>query len=108
MKKNKTYLMTCPIAGLQYYDVLEVWDKLKTGLELSIEPELDNKFDRNALAVKWKDAKLGYIPRGENRHMSKILKAGWNPYQVLIESIYEDRPMNERIEICVRILEKEG
>ncbi|MBL6658180.1 MAG: HIRAN domain-containing protein [Flavobacteriales bacterium] len=107
MKAKKTYLMTCHIAGLQYYDALEVWSDLKTGLELSIEPELDNKFDRHALAVKWKDAKLGYIPRGENRHMAKILKAGWNPYQVLIESIYDDRPMNERIELCVRILDKE-
>jgi hypothetical protein len=33
MKKNKTYLMNCPIAGLKYYNVLDVWGKLKTGFE---------------------------------------------------------------------------
>jgi len=103
---KKTYLMTCLVAGLQYYDDLEIWQELKAGQELILEPETDNKYDRHAVAIKWKEHKLGYIPRNENRHIAKILKAGWNPYQILIESIYDDRPMNERMEVCIRILDR--
>ncbi|GAB5538667.1 MAG: hypothetical protein Salg2KO_07700 [Salibacteraceae bacterium] len=49
---------------------------------------------------------LGYIPRCENRHMAKLLNAGWEPYQVLIQGLYPKREMAERIEICVKVVAK--
>ena len=42
-KPTSTYLLHCFIAGLQYYDVLEIWKCLKIGdqVELIPEPEKD-------------------------------------------------------------------
>ena len=31
MERTSTYLLHCFIAGLQYYDVLEIWKSLKIG-----------------------------------------------------------------------------
>jgi hypothetical protein len=53
--------------------------------------------------VVCKGKQLGYIPRSENRHIAKILNAGLNPYEARIQSLYQDNPMFERIEICLKV-----
>jgi hypothetical protein len=105
MPKDKTtsYLLHCFIAGLQYYDVLEVWKFLKISDHLDLIPEPNNRFDHNAVMVVCKGKQLGYIPPSENRHIAKILNAGLNPYEARIQSLYQDNPMFERIEICLKV-----
>ena len=98
-----TYLLHCFIAGLQYYDVLEIWKSLKIGDRLDLIPEPDNRHDHNAVMVTYKGKQLGYLPRSENRHIAKILNAGLNPYEARIQSLYQDNPMYERIEICLKV-----
>jgi hypothetical protein len=75
MPKDKTtsYLLHCFIAGLQYYDVLEVWKFLKISDHLDLIPEPNNRFDHNAVMVVCKGKQLGYIPRSENRHIPRSL-----------------------------------
>lgn len=105
-KKNnrKHYLFNCFVAGVQYYDALEAWAELSVGTELHLEPEPDNRYDRHAVKLMLGDKQIGYIPRSENRHMAKLLNAGWEPYDVRIQSIFNERDMAERIEICVRVI----
>ncbi len=103
METIKTYLLHCYIAGLQYYEVLEVWKKLEIGQELSLVPEPENRYDHNAVMVAFEGKKLGYLPRSENRHVAKILNAGHKPYVALIQSLYSEKPMYERIEICLKV-----
>ena len=105
MKKDasKTYLLHCFIAGLQYYDVLEIWKSLKIGDLVDLIPEPENRYDPNAVMVAYNGKQLGYLPRSENRHIAKILNAGLNPYEARIQSLYQDNPMYERIEICLKV-----
>lgn len=65
-----------PLAGFRYHAAAEVWDELRVGdvLELSREP--DNRFDRNAIAVRWRGRKLGYVPRRENAALAWGLDRG--------------------------------
>ena len=98
-----TYLLHCFIAGLQYYDVLEIWKSLKIGDRLDLIPEPDNRHDHNAVMVTYKGKQLGYLPRSENRHIAKILNAGLNPYEARIQSLYQHNPIYERIEICLKV-----
>ncbi|MBL6666848.1 MAG: HIRAN domain-containing protein [Flavobacteriaceae bacterium] len=102
-KPTSTYLLHCFIAGLQYYDVLEIWKCLKIGDQVELIPEPENGYDKNAVMVIYKGTQLGYLPRSENRHIAKILNAGLNPYEARIQSLYQDKPMFERIEICLKI-----
>jgi hypothetical protein len=43
MIKTSAYLLHCFIAGLQYYDVLEIWKELKIGEGLKLIPEPENR-----------------------------------------------------------------
>ena len=109
MKKDtsKTYLLHCFIAGLQYYDILEIWKELQIGDVVELIPEPDNRYDRNAVMVRCKGKQLGYLPRSENRHIAKILNAGLNPYEARIQSLYQDNPIYERVEICLKVRKQE-
>lgn len=105
MESQTPYFKHCFIAGLQHHDVLTVWSELKVGQVLRLVPEPANRFDHHAIIIKHGDVTLGYILRNENREMSKILNAGHeNIFELRIQSIYPERGMTERIEVCVRIL----
>ncbi len=49
MERTSTYLLHCFIAGLQYYDVLEIWKSLKIGDPVELIPEPNNRHDHNVL-----------------------------------------------------------
>lgn len=106
MEKTSTYFLHCYIAGLQYYEVLEVWKKLEIGQPLELIPEPDNRYDEHAVIVAFGDKKLGYLPRSQNKAISLLLQAGHDAYEARIQSLYSHNPMYERIEICLRVKEK--
>ena len=97
------YLLHCFIARLQYYAVLEAWKDLKIGDAIALIPEPDNRYDRHAIIVAYGDHKLGYLPRSQNRTVSKILIAGHDTYSARNQSLYSDNPLYERIEICLNV-----
>lgn len=43
MVAKKLYFMDCHLAGRQYHDADEVWDKLKVGTVLKLERDLDKR-----------------------------------------------------------------
>ena len=106
MTQSSTYFLHCYIAGLQYYEVLEVWKKLEIGQALELLPEPENRFDKHAVVVAFEGKKLGYLPRSQNRAVSKILQAGHDAYEARIQSLYAQNPMYERVEICLNVKKK--
>ncbi len=107
MQHSSTYYLHCYIAGLQYYEVLEVWKKLEIGQSLKLIPEPDNRYDEHAFVVAFQDKKLGYLPRSQNKTVSTILQAVHDAYEARTQSLYSQNPIYERIEICVRVKHKE-
>ena len=103
----KAYFLHCYIAGLQYYEVLEVWKELEIGQLLELIPEPNNRYDEHAVIVAFEGKKLGYLPRSQNENVSKILQAGYDAYEARIQSLYTQNPMYERIEICLRVKKRE-
>ena len=72
MKNNATYFLHCYIAGLQYYEVLEVWKQLEIGQHLELIPEPNNRYDEHAVVVVFDGKKLGYLPRSQNKTVSQL------------------------------------
>ncbi len=103
MKQQSTYFLHCYIAGLQYYEVLEVWKKLEIGQIVQLIPEPQNRYDEYAVIVAFKGKKLGYLPRSQNKAVSQILLAGHDAYEARVQSLYTQNPMYERIEICLKV-----
>jgi len=106
MQNDSTYFLHCYVAGLQYYEVLEVWKKLEIGQEVQLIPEPNNRYDEHAVIVAFENKKLGYLPRSQNKAVSLLLQAGHDAYEARIQSLFTQNPMYERIEICLKVKRK--
>ena len=89
------------IAGIEYYEALFVINELKIGDKLTLKAEPKNIHDENAVAIYYKDVKLGYIPRSANYSISVLLNANWNIFETYIQKIDKDN-----LEIYVAVFVK--
>lgn len=64
------------LAGFAYYDGLDVIDELTTGTTVDLLAEPTNPYDYEAVAIFYKDKKLGYIPKDKNSLISRMLFYG--------------------------------
>ncbi len=102
------YLSDFAIAGFQYYDGVDVFGKLKIGTEVELIPEPDNPHDGYAVAIYFKGKKLGFIPRTQNRLISKLLHFGYNPFIVKVNRISPEEHPNHQVGVVVKIREKKS
>lgn len=70
------HLMDFHIAGFAYYDGLDVIDELKLGTQVELVSEPNNPADVNAVAIYYKDTKLGYVPNYKNEMLSTLVYFG--------------------------------
>lgn len=95
---RRVVLNRCNVAGFEYHEGLEVRDQIRAGDELDVVREPENPFDWYAVALYWKGRQIGYVPRDENRHLSRMLREGLR----LVATVTEVRPEAETWE-AVRV-----
>jgi hypothetical protein len=110
METKKKYFMDCHLAGLQYHDADEIWDKLKVGTVLNLERDLDNRHDKDAVAVVYhneednEDYTIGYIPRDNNDTIASILEMGWTDiFECRISKINPDAHLEYQVHLTIKI-----
>ena len=110
MEAKKKYFMDCHLAGKQYHDADEVWDKLKVNTELKLVRDKENKYDPDAVAVVYRDEErqedfcIGYIPGSENKEIATILEMGWhNIFECRISSINEKAHPEQQIYLTIKV-----
>ena len=115
MKARKLFFMECHLAGRQYHDADEVWEELHVGTLLELRRELDNRHDKDAVAVVYvKDAGkttgeedaylLGYIPRDENTEIANLLEMGWTDiFECRISKKDEAAHYENQLRLTIRI-----
>jgi hypothetical protein len=92
------------IAGFTYHDGVDVFGELKIGTQLNMIVEPDNKHDIYAVAIYFKDHKLGYIPRGNNKFISKFLNFGHTDiFEMKINRISPEEHPERQIGVVVKI-----
>lgn len=105
--EKSIYYMDCHVAGFKYWDGIEVFNMLRIGEELRLVREKDNAYDAEAIAVYWKDAKLGFIPSTMNTDLSKFLDMGHEDiFKVFINRISPEKEPNSQIGIVIKIRQK--
>lgn len=87
------------LAGFRHHAAPKVWPALSRGCRLSLRPESDNPYDPEAVAVYWRGAKLGYLPRGENLVASRLLAR--RNLSARVRRIVPDAELNHRLELDV-------
>ena len=65
------------VAGFAYYDGLDVINELSLGQAVTLVVETDNPYDNEAVAIYYKDKKLGYVPKEKNSFLSTLLYYGY-------------------------------
>ena len=74
----RKFLLNCNIAGFTYGEGCIVMEELKVGTELTLVRDKYNKFDPLAIAVYYKNSKLGYIPQKKNEALCVFLDMGYD------------------------------
>ena len=93
---------TCYIAGFTYWNGLDVFDELKIGTKLKLEPT--NGHDPNAVKIRYNDTMLGYIPRGDNEEISKFLQLGYDDlFLVMINRVNTEAHTEKQICVTIKI-----
>ena len=112
-------LLECPVAGIGFHDIDDVWDELYVGAKIALVRERCNKYDRNAVAVALADDYdgdpdgfdfnfiLGYIPRTCNSAIAAILDTGHGDIiEAEISEMNDHAPYPERLHITVYVKAK--
>lgn len=73
---RRVVIQESPIAGFQYYAGEEAFPELWVNTPLLLERELGNIYDDNAVAVCFKQYKLGFVPRADNTAVAQMLDRG--------------------------------
>lgn len=81
-----TWLWEGPVAGFRYHAGPGLLADLAAGQALRLVPEPENPYDDHALALYAGTARLGYIPRADNRVMSRLAQGG-HPLWVRITAV---------------------
>ncbi|MGX7163949.1 HIRAN domain-containing protein [Enterococcus massiliensis] len=74
--ERSRFVIDFHLAAFAYYDGLMVIDELSLGQVVELKPEPDNPHDPNAVAIYYKEHKIGYVPEAKNDFLSTMLYFG--------------------------------
>lgn len=89
------------IAGFRYYDGAKELPRLVAGTKLTLRAEPSNPHDSFAVEIHHGSAKLGYVPRFCNRHISRLLLEAV-PLACEVERVDQQAPPWDAV--CVKVL----
>lgn len=98
-----TLLQESPVAGFQHHRGVAIWPFLREGEKLNLVRESINQHDPNAIAVYFRNDKLGYVPMRENATLAQMLDRGEKLDAQIIRLLDEDNPWR-RVRIQVSLL----
>lgn len=113
-------ILECPVAGIGFHDIKDIWDELYVGAKIALVRERNNKYDKNAVAVALAgdydgnpdefdfNFILGYIPRQNNHAIAAMLDMGWEEFiEAEISELKDHAPYSDRLHITVYIRSRE-
>lgn len=104
---KKVHYTNFHIAGFAYWDGCQAFEHLKMGTELTLEREVNNYHDPYAVAIYYKDFKLGYVPSRENHDICKFVEMGWGDiFEARIQKISPDAHPENQVHVILYIRQK--
>jgi hypothetical protein len=100
---RRRLLQESPLAGYRYHRAAAIWPFLRVGESLRLKREPHNPHDRHAVAVWFRNEHLGYIPRGENRTLARLMDQG-ERLEASIAQLREHWDHRRRLHIRVELL----
>ena len=94
-----------PLAGFRHHRAAGIWPFLKPGLELRLRREAWNHHDPQAVAVYYRQEKLGYLPRTDNASIARWLDQG-RALRASIAALGADAERGGRVLLRVQLLQR--
>jgi hypothetical protein len=102
LPRRHVLLQELPLAGFQHHRGEGVWPFLDLGAELELRREPYNPHDRYAIAVWFKNERLGYVPRKHNRLLAELMDRGERLGARVTRLLETDNPWR-RVRICIEL-----
>lgn len=93
-----------PLAGFRHHRAGAIWPFLRPGLELRLRREPWNHHDPQAVAVYYRQEKLGYLPRTDNASIARWLDHG-RGLRASIAALGADAQRGGRLLLRVQLLQ---
>ncbi len=100
VQAQQLLIQRSPLAGFSHHAAPRLWPQLREGDALELVLQQDNPHDAQAVQVRWRGERLGYLPRNANGALARAL-AGGLPLQARIGRLHEHPDPRRRIEIEV-------
>jgi len=88
------------LTGFRHHAAPRLWQALHKRALLTLVREPDNPHDPDAVAICWRGQKLGYVPRGENLVIARLLDRQ-RRLSARIEGLAAHDERNRRIRLAV-------
>jgi hypothetical protein len=76
LPQRRLIVQQSPVAGFQYYEGERLFGRMREGMPLQLVREPENRHDKNAVAVCFRNKKIGFVPRAENCAISSMMDRG--------------------------------
>jgi len=103
---KREFLKSFYIAGFNYYEGAYVFKDLAIGTQLKLKIDKKNRYDDCAVMLKYKNYKLGFIPKNENREIFKMLEMGYDVFECVVQQISPEEHPAEQVRVGVFIISK--
>lgn len=74
--KKEIMVLECMVAGTSFRKLDKVEAELLSTVQLEMKREGKNEFDQFAIALHFKEIKIGYIPKDKNQVIARLMDAG--------------------------------
>ena len=95
-------VLQCLIAGTSFRKLDKVQDDLKETVLLEMKREGANEFDHFAVALWFRDNKVGYIPKDKNEVVARLMDAGKQFYATICAKEMEGNWLKLEIKVMLK------
>lgn len=100
----RRHFATFYVAGFTYYEGMDCFSELQIGTSLSFQPEQDNPYDPCAVAIYYKERKIGFVPKDYNSFISQLLLLGYSQlFEVKVNQIDGTEHPEQQVRVSVKL-----
>jgi hypothetical protein len=100
---KRILIQESPLAGFQYHRASDIWQFMQMGDQLRLVREPRNRHDSNAIAVWFKNERLGYIQRKENYTLARMMEYEEKLEARIVRLVEDDNPWKRvRFQVFLR------
>ena len=105
-KKENLFFTSFYVAGFSYYQGAFLFNDMAIGSRIEIVDDVENKIDDHAVELRFKGKKIGYIPKNNNREISRIIRSGYDIFDAVIQQLSPEEHPEHQVKVAVFVVAK--